>query len=28
VLFRSKKVLIREGISANGEATMTKFTGN
>jgi len=23
-----KKVLIREGISANGEATMTKFTGN
>ncbi len=23
-----KKVLIREGISANGEATMNKFTGN
>ena len=23
-----KKVLVRDGISAEGEATMTKFTGN
>ncbi len=23
-----KKVLVRDGISADGEATMTKFTGN
>jgi lipopolysaccharide/colanic/teichoic acid biosynthesis glycosyltransferase len=27
ILLTIKKVLIRDGISADGEATMTKFTG-